>query len=94
MDGSDPATADNQFSQGTRFATLLLYLNEDGLEGGETSFPKYVNAESFDQLRVKPEEGKVCTGMAVAVVQPTVSDCWLNVVIRLSCSIQCSATEI
>ena len=42
-----------------RFATLLLYLNEEGLEGGETTFPKYVNAESFDQLRVNPEEGKV-----------------------------------
>ena len=44
--------------QGARFATLLLYLNDDGLEGGETTFPRYVNAETFDKLKVTPEEGK------------------------------------
>ena len=42
-----------------RYLTLLLYLNEEGLEGGETSFPRWVNAETFDELRVNPEEGKV-----------------------------------
>jgi prolyl 4-hydroxylase len=40
-----------------RFATLLLYLNED-MEGGETSFPKFSNAHTFLELKVKPEIGK------------------------------------
>eukprot|EP00978_Attheya_sp_CCMP212_P014369 scaffold36530_cov47-Attheya_sp.AAC.2 len=40
-----------------RFATLLLYLNE-GMEGGETSFPKWVNAETQKALKVAPEKGK------------------------------------
>jgi prolyl 4-hydroxylase len=40
-----------------RFATLLLYLNED-MEGGETSFPKFSNAHTFLELKVKPETGK------------------------------------
>jgi len=43
----------------TRFATLLLYLNE-GMKGGETSFPRWVNAETSDQLKVVPKIGKVC----------------------------------
>jgi prolyl 4-hydroxylase len=43
--------------QGARFATLLLYLNE-GMVGGETSFPRYVNAESFRELKVVPKIGK------------------------------------
>jgi 2OG-Fe(II) oxygenase superfamily len=43
--------------QGARFATLLLYLNED-VEGGETSFPRWVNGESFRELTVKPVVGK------------------------------------
>lgn len=43
--------------QGARFATLLLYLNE-GMVGGETSFPRWVNAETFKALDVKPEKGK------------------------------------
>lgn len=43
--------------QGARFATLLLYLNE-GMVGGETSFPRYVNAESFRELKVTPVAGK------------------------------------
>jgi prolyl 4-hydroxylase len=46
-DDADPA----------RFATLLLYLNDD-LEGGETSFPKFSNAHTFLELKVKPEIGK------------------------------------
>jgi prolyl 4-hydroxylase len=44
--------------QGARFGTLLLYLNDEGLVGGETTFPRWVNAETFDTLKVKPEEGK------------------------------------
>lgn len=47
--------------QGARFATLLLYLNgkSDGLMGGETAFPRWQNAETFEKLAVAPEEGKV-----------------------------------
>ena len=44
--------------QPTRFVTLLLYLNDEGLEGGETAFPKGVNAESPSGLMVTPEMGK------------------------------------
>lgn len=40
-----------------RFATLLFYLNE-GMEGGETSFPRWGNAETFRRLSVTPEIGK------------------------------------
>jgi prolyl 4-hydroxylase len=43
--------------QGARFGTLLLYLNSD-VVGGETSFPRWVNAETFDELKIKPEAGK------------------------------------
>lgn len=43
--------------QPSRFATLLLYLNE-GMEGGETSFPRWLNGETTDILEVKPEIGK------------------------------------
>lgn len=43
--------------QSQRFATLLLYLNE-GMVGGSTSFPRWLNAESFEELRVVPEVGK------------------------------------
>ena len=43
--------------QPQRFATLLLYLNE-GMIGGATSFPRWVNAETFKELRVVPEVGK------------------------------------
>jgi prolyl 4-hydroxylase len=44
-------------AQGARFATLLLYLNE-GMSGGETSFPRWVNAETFHELKVTPTVGK------------------------------------
>ena len=28
------------------------------MKGGETSFPRWVNAETFEQLKVTPETGK------------------------------------
>lgn len=43
--------------QPTRFATLLLYLNE-GMQGGETTFPRWMNAETSRDLKIKPELGK------------------------------------
>lgn len=43
--------------QPARFATLLLYLNE-GMSGGETTFPRWVNSETSERLRVVPEVGK------------------------------------
>lgn len=44
-------------NQGARFATLLLYLNE-GMEGGQTTFPRWQNAHSFRKLEVTPVVGK------------------------------------
>lgn len=44
-------------NQGTRYATILFYLNDD-MVGGETAFPRYVNGKSFHPLKVKPEVGK------------------------------------
>lgn len=43
--------------QPSRFATILFYLNDD-MEGGETSFPRWMNAETREALIVKPERGK------------------------------------
>lgn len=46
--------------QPSRFATILFYLNDD-MEGGETSFPRWLNAETKNKgsaLKVKPERGK------------------------------------
>jgi prolyl 4-hydroxylase len=43
--------------QPSRFATILFYLNDD-MEGGETTFPIWLNAETSDALKVKPERGK------------------------------------
>ena len=43
--------------QPNRFATVLFYLN-DGMVGGETEFPRWVNGETNSGLRVKPERGK------------------------------------
>lgn len=64
-DVSEQYTAHHDFSypsthrteQPVRFATLLLYLNE-GMRGGETSFPRWVNAETSKKLSVVPEIGK------------------------------------
>mmetsp|Transcript_25348 Transcript_25348/g.50790 ORF Transcript_25348/g.50790 Transcript_25348/m.50790 type:complete len:506 (+) Transcript_25348:139-1656(+) len=50
----------NMFSspkQPQRFATVLLYLNEPE-EGGETEFPRWVNAETREGLAVEPQIGK------------------------------------
>jgi prolyl 4-hydroxylase len=44
--------------QPSRFATVLFYLNDEGLVGGETSFPRWKNAETNQPLKVKPEKGK------------------------------------
>jgi len=44
-------------TQPARFATILFYLNE-GMVGGHTSFPRWVNGETFHELKVKPELGK------------------------------------
>lgn len=43
--------------QPERFATVLLYLNQ-GMKGGETSFPRWVNSETSEPLKVTPEVGK------------------------------------
>jgi prolyl 4-hydroxylase len=43
--------------QPSRFATILFYLN-DNMEGGETSFPRWLNGETPEALKVKPELGK------------------------------------
>lgn len=51
-----------------RFATILLYLNE-GMEGGETSFPKYMNADTREPLTIVPKKGKVSN-----IVFPNIQD--------------------
>lgn len=43
--------------QPSRFATILFYLNDD-MVGGETAFPRWINAETSEALLVKPEKGK------------------------------------
>lgn len=48
---------DLRHGQASRFATLLLYLNE-GMTGGETSFPRWLNGQTSDVLEVSPEIGK------------------------------------
>ena len=40
-----------------RFATILFYLNE-GMKGGETTFPRWLNSEDATELKVVPEMGK------------------------------------
>jgi len=47
----------NRVDHPMRFATLILYLNEVQ-KGGETSFPRYRNAESRDKIHVTPKVGK------------------------------------
>ena len=47
----------NKGGQPARFATLLLYLNE-GMVGGETTFPRWLNSEKSEKLGVIPEVGK------------------------------------
>jgi prolyl 4-hydroxylase len=51
------SAVDNKW-QNARFATLLFYLNE-GMVGGTTEFPRWVNAETFHGLEAVPEVGKV-----------------------------------
>jgi len=41
----------------SRSINLCLYLNE-GMEGGETSFVRWRNAETDQGLDMKPEKGK------------------------------------
>ncbi|CAJ1953635.1 unnamed protein product [Cylindrotheca closterium] len=53
-DFSIPST---KHGQPSRFATILFYLN-DVQSGGETSFPRWMNGEKKDILRVAPEVGK------------------------------------
>lgn len=43
--------------QPTRFATLLFYLN-DNFEGGNTVFPRAVNAQRHEGITVYPKQGK------------------------------------
>ena len=43
--------------QTDRFATLLLYLNEN-MTGGETSFPRWMNADTSEALKVTPKIGQ------------------------------------
>ena len=73
--------------QGARFATLLLYLNE-GMTGGETSFPRWVNAETFRELKVAPTVGK-----AVLFYSQLPGKClilWWCKLIRLYSSLTCT----
>jgi prolyl 4-hydroxylase len=44
-------------NQGERFSTLLLYLNSPE-KGGETVFPRWINAETSHQLKVEPIAGR------------------------------------
>ena len=56
--GSDYGyTNSNDILQPQRFATLLLYLNEPEA-GGETTFPRWINAETREALKAKPQRGK------------------------------------
>ena len=43
--------------QPTRFATILFYLNDD-FEGGQTVFPRALNAQFHDGITVEPKKGK------------------------------------
>ena len=43
--------------QPTRYATLLLYLN-DNFGGGQTNFPRAINPTHHDGLTVTPQKGK------------------------------------
>lgn len=53
----DFTVPDLRQGQPSRFATLLLYLNE-GMKGGETSFPRWLNGKTSNVLEVSPEIGK------------------------------------
>ena len=51
--------------QPSRFATILFYLNDD-MEGGETAFPRWLNAETTEPLKVKPK--KVCVDKSTGLL--------------------------
>jgi prolyl 4-hydroxylase len=49
------ASPDNRY-QPCRFATLLIYLNDD-FEGGETIFPRAVNKHYQEGIKIQPQQG-------------------------------------
>ena len=50
-------SGDGQWSPPSRSINVLMYLNE-GMEGGETSFPRWRNGETTRGLNVVPQKGK------------------------------------
>ena len=52
--------------QNARFATLLFYLNE-GMTGGETTFPRWMSADTGKKLTVTPKRGKVCEARQIYI---------------------------
>ena len=65
------SAVDDEFQQ-VRFSTLLFYLNE-GMVGGATTFPRWVNAETFRALKAVPQAGKAVSCSGSSVVEMTVN---------------------